>query len=852
MLRSVQEFKPEDFQKKEKKNVRKNIQFLIQRRKKKLVKSQVTEWVDEMKKKNIKDFAAVRSFLNNKIQGLKDNTVGLYHMLVSAKIMNGTIGLTDTLANKKLKRYSYMLDLEGKIFSNDRLMIEDLFVRCSQLVDEKSKIEAKYQDASDVKSCRFCSPSFLYDGKCQKGYYQDFDEHFAAVGLEDLTVKEKEALLTFNKELWVRSWKYNNVQYHVYAYKDATVIASETIVYDGTGIELYNKMVTFQGGKKLALNWKQFELDKKIKYIDMKVFPDDFCPAFLILPRNVKINAMFVSEYNYNDLYQTIIDVLRENDGTLILPPNLFYWNQMDECMDFLAILALMPNNGLTDDQKKTLTDLYDRYKNLKPMLQAFGHIALRVVKYFKEFYYSFTTKINYDKLVSLQKKLAADLEEMRKLKNSDYYPEVIKWLQEMAEGIGVAQYCYKQATSAEFGGTIDKMILALNDLVDSKGNIIERLTNICKCIYFLTPCGEAGSQPCIPYLFAIGGHLGALSYTIIDKEILEKNIEDERKKKAELEKLVNDEKLRLERAMSNLKTNEERIIRNTIENYCKAKGKEVSNDVKNRWADILIAKISSDEGLKKKIHAEIAKIAMSRGEVTTEYMDDFDQLELLFEGYEAEKDLEKLKKKKRKLDSEIGKKRYELRDLEERKEDLDEPVEEIEKDLGELLADEDIMSVFDGEKSKNLELLSMDTTDSLGLLQDALNYITKKTPHFSIMRKNYDALTKKGGKLEKWVRAAIYGSNVYNWDNQNVDPGSNVIQLMKSYPISHNMIERMIKAGVIPPLKNYLLDKKVKLGTYVLSDDSKRMFAQNQKDISENDMYIPKYFYGLEPYKFD
>ena len=31
----------------------------------------------------------------------------------------------------------------------------------------------------------------------------------------------KEVILTFNKDLWVRSWKYNNVEYHVYAYKDA-------------------------------------------------------------------------------------------------------------------------------------------------------------------------------------------------------------------------------------------------------------------------------------------------------------------------------------------------------------------------------------------------------------------------------------------------------------------------------------------------------------------------------------------------------------------------------------------------------------------------------------------------------
>ena len=141
--------------------------------------------------------------------------------------------------------------------------------------------------------------------------------------------------------------------------------------------------------------------------------------------------------------------------------------------MDFLAILALMPDNGLNEDQRTALTDMYDKYKNLKPMLQAFGHIALRMVKYFKEFYYSFTTKINYDKLVTLQKRLADDLEEMRKLKNSDYFPELIKWLQDMAEGIGVAQFCYKQATSPEFGGTIDKMIFAFTSSFNAAGVIV-------------------------------------------------------------------------------------------------------------------------------------------------------------------------------------------------------------------------------------------------------------------------------------------------------------------------------------------------------------------------------------------
>ena len=39
MLRSVEEFQPEDFIRKPKKNIKKNIQFLIQRRKKKIAKN---------------------------------------------------------------------------------------------------------------------------------------------------------------------------------------------------------------------------------------------------------------------------------------------------------------------------------------------------------------------------------------------------------------------------------------------------------------------------------------------------------------------------------------------------------------------------------------------------------------------------------------------------------------------------------------------------------------------------------------------------------------------------------------------------------------------------------------------
>ena len=106
MLKTVQIFSEDDFLPKKKNRVKKNMSFYIQRQRKTVSKSETVKLVEEMIKNNIRDYEGVKNFLKQRFSKIKDGTIGLYYMLASAKIMNGAIGVTDSFANKKLKRYA--------------------------------------------------------------------------------------------------------------------------------------------------------------------------------------------------------------------------------------------------------------------------------------------------------------------------------------------------------------------------------------------------------------------------------------------------------------------------------------------------------------------------------------------------------------------------------------------------------------------------------------------------------------------------------------------------------------------------------------------------------------------------
>lgn len=833
MLKTVQIFSEDDFLPKKKNRVKKNMSFYIQRQRKTVSKSETVKLVEEMIKNNIRDYEGVKNFLKQRFSKIKDGTIGLYYMLASAKIMNGAIGVTDSFANKKLKRYAYMYNQQGRVFSNDRLILENLYVELTEAVEKGGfKLSAEYNDMCNIRSCLMCSPSFMYEGECQKGYYQDFDEEFAAVGLETLEAGEREALLTYDVRLKVRDFEYNNLTYDVFEYKDACVIASTRLVEKKNGNELYKRMVRFKGGNKYSIDAKTFDLKKKIKYIDMKLHPETFCPAFLILPRVVPVNIMFTVEYNYNDLFNKIANDYK-NTARIQLPSNLFYWDQMEECMDLIAMLVFtIP--GMSDDDKKFLAGLYDTYTTYRPMLISLARISLKMVNCLKEFYGSFTTKINYDKLTNLQKKLREVYEERARFEASDFRVETIAFIKDLNDKLQIAQYCMHQM-GAEYLSTVNMVDGILKDLVDStKGNIIKDIKNVSQRIYMLTPCGEKGAISAFPWLFSVGAHLGALNYALINENILQTGIEKEEKKREELIMKVEDRNERVQNILNNLIAYQKKLITNTIEEYVKNRGLKVNQDQKDEMANILFNSIQENEKDKEMINKELINTVMKNGEIKNEYLQDFDLFDKMFEEINIRKEIKKVDEK--------------IEDAKRIKRDLKGALKEINYDKDDIeMSEDDEGAGLKKDDESLFSKLSIDTTDSLGYLEDAYAYMAGKKKDLSINMIDYSKQAALNGKINNWVRQLIYLSGIYPIESIENLKGSNAVELLKFYPVSHNIINEMIRVGTLPSLKAYLEAKgPYKFTTNKFSQNREAMFSKNQKDIESGGDYIPKVFLNL------
>ena len=839
MLGVVEAIPPEYFKKKTKSRVKKNVDFILQRKQHATPKSEVTKIVEDLIKKNITEYESVKNYLSERFDNMPNSTVSLYHMLVSTRVVNGAVNLTDKITNKKLKRHAILLDQYCQAFSNDRLVIENLYVDLTGILAKSSEIDASYSDCCDVKSCLVVSPSFLFEGTCKKGYYQDFDENFAAIAVDQLSDEDQKKILTFNEELFIRDFEFRNITYNVYAKDIACVIASKKIVEERLGENLYKKMITFHDGKKFALDVKSFELKKKVKYVNMLMHPEEFCPAFLILPKGIHVNIMFTAEFNYNELYENVTTRASKNKGDLQLPSNLFYWDQMTECMDFLGIIALIPNNGVSELDKKNLATYYDNYRILKPILSVIGSIKLKCVACLKEFYNSFTTKINFDKLSNLQKKIVLLKDDLARIQNAEHYGPATRFIKALNEMYKIAGYCENQF-SDEFTSTLDYVDKAVQDLVDAKsGNIINDLKKISERIYFLTPCGEKGCKPCFPWLFSLGAHLGALTYDLIDPSIVTAKIDRYAEKvteKKEAEKLATKT---MEDIVNNLATHQHKLIVNTINNYDTVKKLSLSPEIKFNLAKKLVEHIKGNDDFRNLINKNIIEVIKTKGGITTEYIDKIDYLDTLLSEKKTIEKVEKLKKEKDKLDKKIKK--------------------ETDKigygydDDEEMIDDEDTSKLKDPETSSLMSFLStysVSTTDSLGILEDAMKYLLGKNKDFTIASKDMSKKTRKNAKLDHWVRTLLSASNVYGFtsalDEKLKDKRAK--DLLKTYPLALSVVDEVLRAGLVPNLKDYLLlDTNEMIPQKKLGITQSTMAKRNADAIKNSEPYLPKHFFSGE-----
>lgn len=603
------------------------------KRKRRYEISDIQKISNDLIKRKAKTIGDIQSYLNEKKWNATDRQKNLYKFLCTTKVINGNITLSDNLTNKPLYFYYYIRNFTTKTFTNDFLYIACLVSLKAN--KEVPVIKEIINNCVDVDYLQVVSNSFECTGDIKKGFYQDYTGQFAAIGLSTLDEKQKEDILKMGtKEEFI----YKEKGYYSQGDNNACVIVEKNQI--NNVVNFYNNMKTFSNLSSFNINEKTFELYKKLKFIDCRLKPDSFCPAFMILPNPVRCSMMIRFKYDYNMLFK-ILDTLyvMEKKVKLVAPPNMIYWNTINEGMDFLAIYSLT-SQSLTDEHKNTLHDFYTEYELLKPVINLWKENQIESQRILVEFYNSFTTRIMYDKMVSIHKKVNKFLENREILENDETYQSIIKFFKSISDFSMMINRQLNNEYTVVFKNIQKFLKQFITSKIFNEDSLKDQLSKLGIAIFDLTEIGRENSRfPCIPVLLSPGGFFGdvTISGQKKNKDILKEYIEDYKNKfikrkqqsKTDLKKfkefvdyIMNED---------NLKTN----IKKSIEQINQKMKWGLTNENINDFVEAYLEYIQSDDGAKD---YEVIKKIMSEkyleGENLNNIVLDLDSMVAFFTDY--------------------------------------------------------------------------------------------------------------------------------------------------------------------------------------------------------------------------
>lgn len=490
--------RPEKKQKRQKKET--TIRFILDRKTKyRKQPSTVAKWLSEIIKRDLRSGVEIEKFLSDNKINVDAKTQKLYKTIVDSKVVNGNLVLSDQLTNQPLILLVNGRGFKGYCFSNDKLYLNYLYQTALAGV---GGVIPTYAAKGTLISAHVCSLPFSLTGQVKKGYYQDFDSRFAAIGLNNMSEDERNRIL--NREVNAQNFMIGNAQYVIYGNNRGCMIFPNTNEYTAEKCkQLYNAQKILSTSTKVGMNEKSLDFEDKVKFIDMELKPETFCPAYVYFPVEFECEILFKVKIDYNQLFQ-IMNQNYANNNNLV--KTLFVWETMYSFFDFIGIFAAT-SPTLNQQSKEFYAGIYTDYIKIKPYMSAWRKIQIEAQKYIIEFYNSFTTKINFDKLMNLKEKIDIYIKEREALENDMSFAEV-KALLEKTKNMG--EIPNRQITK-EFFDIMLKLRQFINSitLANVSDETVNTLLDFGRLIQQITLSTTKNGNIMIPTIVSPGAFLG-------------------------------------------------------------------------------------------------------------------------------------------------------------------------------------------------------------------------------------------------------------------------------------------------------------------------------------------------------
>ena len=452
--------------------------YLLGKKRKTQGKSDNAKLIDLLIKNKITEEDDIESYLrtNGVKVSLRSNT--LLSSIVKSSVKLSSVRLSDNISNKPLYYYYYpKFVFKTNIITNDGLYLNSLFN--SFMADKEKKVESNFY----VTECTFITGSFNCTGKIEKGYYQDFNKNCAFIGLEYiLNDKDKnndknkdvkfDDLITGNDnnfEFYIKNL--SDKPYTTYYYNDSYIIYNDEIKNDIANY--YNSMKIIKTDKEIELGVKTISTENNTKYIQNKVNSEYFCPAFLHLPIKENFSVQFKVEIDDNIYFKMCEEKFK--NANVNEEFEVFNWETLPQFFDFLGVFAITANIDKVNKEK--FANIYKDYIKNKSMILSWRKVILDGFKLIYSFYNSFTNKLHYDKLITLNKRAKVWHDNYNIMVNEGTYNEikdiVFKWSKELNESI-------KDWFDLGFTKLLEDIVNVLNNLsLNKTDNFVRRSQEI-------------------------------------------------------------------------------------------------------------------------------------------------------------------------------------------------------------------------------------------------------------------------------------------------------------------------------------------------------------------------------------
>lgn len=871
MLKFTENIDEEYFLPKKKKGKKRVGIFIGQKRPRTKPVSDIAKYVKMMNKQNIRDLGAVKDYLQGIYDKIPDELLRLYHALASSKVANGKIHLGDSLVNKPLYRYDLFVNQEAQTITNDDLVLNIIYARFLDSLEDKD-LRVKWLENSTLSNVHIASPGYLYEGEVLKGCCQDFVKDFAAYGIETLPLDQKN--LIFDKKNFIdiddNKFTIGDTEYYVIGDCKACIICSKTIFENNNENilrNLYERAKIFHGGKKIELDEKKFKLNNKVRYIDLKLKPETFCPSFLILPKKIRTNILFKAVYNYDDLYNQLWELSK--NGEFILPENLFYWTQMHDCMDFIGIFALTCPD-LDPQLKEKLTEFYDLYIKCKYVLNIQSKNQIELRKIMQKFYNCFQTQIDYDSLVSLKDRIDNYLQLNRRLDAPQFNNDDLKEFYKILSDLGIGQMVIRQNDK-----DVESVVLSMQDCIEDlvkkdADDIAERLKNVCQMIYLLFNTGER-KDPAFPYTLPPGAYLGNLGAIPIEN-MLQKNIAKMKGKFKQENKIKKEEINKIADILNNRAEFMVKLVSNSIDQYLEEFNIKLTKEERDQVETWTVNTINRNAKNSEDANRVLTEIMLRDKKIDKQATQAFDGIiesfvdEILAQKEDDEVnkqiDLMKEKNKIKKIKSRIKRMSLpSLSSIDEEKgllsdQDDDEGPRKRKKKEGLMIKkDKGNIYMYSKEPSINIETKSTKSKskkkrtdveksaiDSARILKKFYNLFTGKQS--SVMNNGLDISYMAEGDdspVVKWLKNLIAAYDLYKDIKYPADIEEREVGLiMERYNFPPEIIEIAIRKGIVPPLKDAIAKKDVLYNIDVHPYDNDYKAETRHKEMLKNKTGIP------------